>query len=102
MVPPGTTNTSAQGGDFQFRSSSGTLGLMSKVHGVFNNQYLPSTSGRQSRNTAIDYIFGEHLLNSLEQQLGRGFLVVLVFLLVMVLGKKIVSPNRITSFKLCV
>lgn len=55
-MPPGTTNTSAQGGGFQFRSSSGTLSLMSKVHGVFNNQDLASKSARPSRNTAIDYI----------------------------------------------
>lgn len=101
MVPPGITRT--QAGGFQFRSSSCTLGLMSKVHGVFNNQDAASTSARQSRNTAIDYILETVSWILLSNNLEEDFsLLVLVFLLVMALGKKIVSPNGMTSFKLCV
>lgn len=100
-MPPGITST--QAGGFQFRSSSCTLGLMSKVHGVFNSQDAASTSARQSRNTAIDYILETVSWILLSNNLEEDFsLLVLVFLLVMALGKKIVSPNGIASFKPCV
>ena len=45
--PSATMKASSQGGGFRVRSSLGPLGSVSKMHGVFSNRDLPTTSGRQ-------------------------------------------------------
>lgn len=45
MGLPGNTKTSPQGGSFEIRSSSGPVGLVSEMHGVFSNKDLLCASG---------------------------------------------------------
>lgn len=49
MMPYGTIKASPQRGGFGSVPAQGTLGLVSKVYGVFNDRDLPSTSGGQLR-----------------------------------------------------
>lgn len=49
IVSSDTMKASSQRGGSQLRSSSGPLGTVSEVHGVFSNRDLPSTSGGGNR-----------------------------------------------------
>ena len=53
MVPSCSMKASPQDGSFRVRPSSGPLGLISEVHGIFSNRDLPVTSGRQPKPLAI-------------------------------------------------
>lgn len=44
MELPSNTKTSPQGGSFETRSSSGPLGPVSEMHGIFSNKDLPCAS----------------------------------------------------------
>lgn len=59
MASFGTMKTTPWEGSFQVTPSSGCLGSVSEVHGIFSNRSLPSTSwGWQQKAMAITYNFG--------------------------------------------
>lgn len=60
-VPSGTLKARPQEGGFKVRSSSGPLGPLSGMHGVFSNRDRASISGRQPRAVEIVFIFSESL-----------------------------------------
>lgn len=61
LVPSSTMEASTQGGGFQGSYSSGLLGPLFKVHGIFSNIDLLFTSGGQPRTIAIFYKVWEPL-----------------------------------------
>lgn len=45
-------------GAFRSVPAQDPLGSVSEVHAIFSNRSLPSSSGKQRRETAVDYVLG--------------------------------------------